>query len=736
MVPVLCASSVYVDRLQMIELTCLAGSYPPGWYELRACLLSEGCFVAPMFTPYDERGYGLSGRLDLTRYIQAGGRTVSATILLDKRASRCVFADGGLDCSFKYDVILKPVSKVRAGARMVRALISRSQGTDWISGVRAAVSGGMRGVGDWLQAAYHGEQDDDAAAVSAYRNWLERYDALPVMLGGDVSRSINAPRISVLVPVYDPRPEHLQDCIDSVLGQRYPHWELCLADDASTDPRIPQLLLKCAAHHSRVRFVRRESNGGIAAATHAAFELSRGEIVALLDHDDLLHPDALAELASAFSAHPEWGLVYTDEDKIDAHGVRSDPYFKPDFDQDLLCGHNCVSHMTGIRREIVKKIGGFRGGFDGSQDWDMALRAAANLGVSGIGHVPRVLYHWRVWEGSTAASADAKPYARDAALRAIEAYLTQSGQSADVVPMPSQPGNYRVTHRLPEPTPRVSVLIPTRDQPEMLDRCLRSVEATRGRIDCEYLVMDNGSERSETIALLRSLAVRGNVRVLRDDSPFNFSSLNNRLAEEAAGEVLLFLNDDVEALSHGWLEEMVAQALRPEVGAVGAKLHYPDGRLQHAGIFLGVQGIAANAYRGCPGDANGHMNRALLVQGLSAVTAACLAMRRSVFREIGGFDTALAVAYNDVDLCLRARSAGYRVVWTPFAELLHHESVSRAEDGGDQARLRNEREEHLIRERWAGWIEADPAYNLNLELATPASRIGFPPRRGSMKSKE
>ena len=713
----------------MTSRTIDTGPFAPGWYALRARLGPGGKFSGPTLTPDDGSGPRLSDRIRLSRFVSDDGRTLSVIVLLQRRAMSCVLIDSGLeaDALRGCEITLRPLGMGRAALRMATALAGRLSLADWIHGLRILARGDRRRVGDWLYAAYR--SDVDGAAGGSYHDWLRLYDDMLVLYGGGVDDRVDAPLISVTMPVYNPRLDHLRACIDSLLAQRYTRWELCIADDASTDPGVPAMIDAYAARDARVRWLRRERNGHISAATQSAIGIASGDIVALLDHDDLLHPDALRELASAFVAHPEWGLVYTDEDKIDDDGVRSDPYFKSDFNPDLLCAHNCISHLTAIRRHLIEAVGGFRSICDGSQDWDLVLRVAERLGPEGLGHIPRVLYHWRAWAGSTAAAAGAKPYARDAALRAIGDHLARTGQHAEVVALPEQPGNYRVIHRLPSPPPQVSVLIPTRDQPDMLERCVQSVDATCGAIRCEFLIIDNGSVQPRTAELLERLAGRDDVRLFRDSSPFNFSALNNRLAAEARGEVLLLLNDDIEALSPGWMEEMVAQACRPEVGAVGAKLYYPDGRIQHAGIFLGVEGIAANAYRRQPADISGHMNRARLVQGLSAVTAACLAIRREVFLAVGGFDESLAVAYNDVDLCLRLRQAGLRVIWTPFAELLHHESVSRGMGIKPEHKLQGDRESRLMRERWGDWLDADPAYNPNLESGTAASGLGFPPRR-------
>ncbi len=711
----------------MIVLTSESGGYAPGWYALRIRLRGDARFRTPTLMPMDQGRPRLSECIGLEGTITQDGSALDAVVMLRRMAPSCAVVDGGFsNDSLDGSVVFNRLGKGAAALTMLRAIIAKSGLSDWRRAALAVARGDMRGFGDWLYDRY---RRGGISAGATYREWLDRYDDLPVMLADDVRERADAPTISILMPAYNTRADHLRSCIESVLAQRYPHWELCAVDDASTDARVSDTLRSYASRDPRIRCNRRERNGHIAAATNTAFEMASGQIVALLDHDDALHPDALSELASAFIARPEWGMIFTDEDKIDDRGIRYDPYFKGDFDPDLLCAQNCVSHLSAIRREVFESLGGLRSACDGSQDWDFALRASERLGIAGMGHIPRVLYHWRAWRGSTAADGDTKPYAREAALRAISEHLQRTGQNAEAVALAEQPGNYRVIYRLPASPPRISVLIPTRDQPALLERCVRSVDATRGALVCEYVIADNGSVHPNTRALLAELAVRDDVRVFRDDSPFNYSALNNQLAAQARGDVLLFLNDDIEAISSGWLEELVAQAMRNDVGAVGAKLYYPDGRIQHAGVFLGVEGIAANAYRGLAGEASGHMNRARLTQGLSAVTAACLAMRAEVFREIGGFDERLPVAHNDVDLCLRVRSAGYRVVWTPYAELLHHESASRGAKARPEDQVRIDADERLMRERWSAWIDRDPGYNPNLETASPHAGLAFPPRR-------
>lgn len=713
------------------------GRFPAGWYSLvLESIASTADLVEPALYPDYGDGFREQDRIPLKQFREAGGQGLRGVICLVRpaRALRLVVS---LWSRVKLTGILRVrrIGRMRACLMMLRlgsftygqrALPARIFGA-----MRALGQEGAHGLGSWL---YENELNLDPQVDDGieYRDWVTRFDS-------NVAASVPAPRMamlgdsrpihfSVLVPVFNTRAAWLLECVDSVFAQSYPDWQLCIADDASTSEETRAALAQIHRRDDpRVNIVWRMENGHISAASNSALQIATGEFIVLLDHDDLLHPEALAEFAAAILRHPEWALVYSDEDKIDESG-RSDPYFKPDFDLDLLRGHNCVSHLSAYKRADVEAIGGFSLGVEGSQDWDLALRFIERVGKSRVGHIPRVLYHWRKSEQSTASSASAKAYAGVAALRAINAHLERTMPGAKAAEIGDHPGNYRTHFPLPTAKPIVSVLIPTRDHPEMLHRCIRSVAETSSDFDLQYLIMDNGSVLAESKQMFDQLSRQYSAKVLHDDRAFNYSSLCNQLAAKATGDVLLFLNDDVEAIHAGWLEEMVSLALRDEVGAVGAKLYYPDGRIQHAGIILGFEGVAGNALRGNPGSDSGMMNRAYLLQGVSAVTGACMAMRRQVFEHIGGFDEALAVAFNDVDICLRLRTAGKLVLWTPFAELVHHESLSRGIDSTTEALVRAAQEVRLMSERWRDWIEYDPAYNPNLSLKGDSYRLAIPPR--------
>lgn len=536
------------------------------------------------------------------------------------------------------------------------------------------------------------------------------------------------PRIAVVMPVYNPRPEWLQQAIDSVRQQLYPHWQLCIADDCSSDPNIRSLLEAAMAADSRIQVVFRERNGHISASSNSALELVQAPWVALLDHDDLLPDDALIWVAQAIQEHPDARLLYSDEDKLDPNGKRSGPYFKSGWNPVLMEGQNMFSHLGVYATELMRQVGGFREGYEGSQDYDLVLRCSDRLRPDQIVRIPRVLYHWRVHAESTAAGSKAKPYAQIAAERALVDHFERSG--LPLKHLSCLPQGFRAQLQLPDPLPLVSVVVPTRNGLAVLKPCLDSLLAKTHYSALEVLVVDNGSDDPATLRFLDDLQQRDQrVRVLKDPSPFNYSALNNLAVSEAKGELICLLNNDIEVIQSDWLEEMVSQLQRPGVAAVGAKLLFPNRKVQHAGVFLGLGGVAAHGHRGFDGGERGYFGRANLAQEVSAVTAACLLVRRSAWQQVGGLDAEhLAVAFNDVDFCLRLREAGHRIVYTPFAVLLHHESVSRGDDLAPEQVDRFQREEAWMHQRWGEQLQNDPYYNPNLTLADSNFSLAWPAR--------
>jgi glycosyltransferase involved in cell wall biosynthesis len=521
------------------------------------------------------------------------------------------------------------------------------------------------------------------------------------------------PLFSIIVPVFNIGERWLRKCLDSVVAQLYPHWELCIADDASTMPHVRQVLMEYAARDPRVRVVFRKENGHISACSNTALEMVRGDFVALLDHDDELSVDALYENAVLLNRHPDTDMIYSDEDKINEEGERHSPFFKPDWSPDTFLSHMYTCHLGVYRAELIRKSGGFRIGFEGSQDYDLVLRFTEQ--TTRIRHISRVLYHWRTLKGSTALTHGSKNYAYVSGLNAIGEALDRRGEGGRVEHVAGYPGQYLV-HYPVQDHPKITILIPTRDHAASLDRCLRSLFSRTTYRNFEVILIDNGSEKPETRDLFARWRQEApdQIRLLRLDIPFNFSRLNNEGVRHANGELICLLNDDTEIIAPAWLEEMAGQAGRPSIGAVGAFLLYPDYRIQHAGIILGIVGPANHGHKGMPADSAGYFGRLLVVYNYAAVTGACLMVRQRLYLEAGGLDESLRVAYNDVDFCLRLLKKGYRNVVLPQARLYHHESGSRGSDRSGENLTRLKREADLMNERWTDWIRNDPFYSPHL----------------------
>jgi len=528
------------------------------------------------------------------------------------------------------------------------------------------------------------------------------------------------PTVSILTPVYNVDDVWLVKAIESVRAQVYPEWELCLADDASTEPHVRATLERYAAVDPRIKVIFMPENQGISGASNEALKLAGGEFIGLLDNDDELTPDALFEVVWLLGEHPEADMIYSDEDKLDMEGARIDPFFKPDWSPDQFFCHMYTCHFGVYRRELVEKIGGFRKGYEGSQDYDLVLRLIEE--TEKIFHIPKILYHWRKIPGSTAERYDVKDSDRPS-LKALEEAAERRWPGSSVE-KGILPGTFRVRRPLPSGA-RVSIIIPTKDKPELLRGCVDSIIARADYPDYEIIVVDNDSVEPETHAYLKRLQGRDRCRVISWSRSFNFAAINNMAAREAAGDILLFLNNDTEVRSDEWLVPMLEFVQREDVGAVGAKLIYDDNRIQHAGIILGVGGIANHAFYGHPLARPTYFGLADVIRNCSAVTGACLMIRKAVFDELGGFDEAnFPVAYNDVDLCLRLRERGYLNVYTPYASLFHYESISRG-------RKKKDPEFRYMLRRWGALLDKDPYYNPNfsrerfdfsLKFRSPAGR--------------
>jgi GT2 family glycosyltransferase len=592
--------------------------------------------------------------------------------------------------------------------------------------VRAATAEIRRGSWrDTLARLRDLARSDEAALI--YRQWLRAHAPEPRALAemaASVSSLSYRPLISVITPVYNTDPRWLRACIESVRRQVYPHWELCLADDGS-DRAETLAVLDQYRDDPRIKRVRLSRRGHIVAASNAALAQATGDFVAFLDHDDALAPEALYEVVRCLNDHPDADFIYTDEDKLDEAGLRCDPFFKPDWSPEMFLSYMYTCHLMVLRRALVDQVGRFREGYEGAQDYDLALRVVAR--TERIYHVPKVLYHWRKVPGSAAAENAAKPWALEAAKRALEDHLRRTGLDAEVLPG-AAPGLFRVRHRL-RGQPRVTIIVPTDDRSReiygrvtpLLPHCIRSVVQKTAYSNYELLIVDNGRLSAATEAFLRSVPHR-RVSFL-DEGPFNFARKLNFAVSHATGEHLVIFNDDLEVIASEWLTALLEYSQQEGVGAVGAKLLFPDGRLQHVGMVLGVCGVAAHAYHMQPGSTVGHGGSAVVVRNYSAVTGACMMTRRAVFDAVGGFDERFPIDFNDVDYCLRLRRAGYRVVFTPYALLYHHEAGTLGPRVQDRASLAE------MRRTWGAVLDRDPYYNPNLTRAFPDFRLRSPAER-------
>lgn len=711
-----------------------------GWY-LFDCPVVAGSADAPAGRLYVDFGQGFNEHESVLLDYLAGPGVFRGLIVFDRPV-----------IALRFDP-LDTVGSFHMGGAVLRH-VGRMRALWWLVGYPGSGRGGdgpgifvrIARVGAYLLEArrlglsaaahrlYHRPGLSPSGMDSSYREWIEKYDDIPrtasrlvgaASLAVDASRK--APLFSVLVPVYNTREDLLRSCLDSVLAQDFESWELCLVDDASSEVHVAAVLSEYAARDSRIHVHSRSVNGHISRASQDALEMARGRYVALLDHDDLLRPHALGRVAEALTANPTVRLVYSDEDKIDESKNRFHPNFKPDWNPDLLLSQNYICHLAVIDRVLALKQGGFRVGYEGSQDHDLFLRCTGVLSPSQIHHIPEILYHWRATEGSTALERGAKDYAAAAGTRAVADFLVGTDGAA-VEQLPH--GHYRVRWPVPAPAPKVSLIIPTRDRLDLLQRCIESIFEKTSYKNYEIVVVDNQSSEPRAIDYLQEISALPNVRVLKYDAPFNYSAINNYAVSCCDSMVIGLINNDVEVISADWLDELVAHAMRDGVGAVGAMLYYPDDTIQHAGVVLGVLGVANHFYLGQPRGYPGHGARALVAQNVSAVTAACLLVRRTRFIEVGGLDEKqLPVAFNDVDLCLKLLEAGYRNVWTPFAELYHHESASRGREDTPERQARFASEVAYMRERWGEKLDNDPAYNPNLTVHRLDGGLAFPPRQ-------
>jgi glycosyltransferase involved in cell wall biosynthesis len=540
-----------------------------------------------------------------------------------------------------------------------------------------------------------------------------------VLLEEELLKLTYRPLISILIPTYNTNEKFLRECLDSVVNQVYQNWELCIADDASKEPQVIKVLEEYRERFpTQIKLVFCEENRHISATTNAALEVAEGEFVALLDHDDLLTEDALFEVVKLLNQKHEKqvDVIYSDEDKwSDVTNCFDEPFFKPDWSPENLKGQMYIGHLGIYRRNLVEEVGGFRLGLEGSQDWDLALRVTEK--AQSICHIPKILYHWRKHSNSTAQHANQKNYAVIAGLKAVNDALERENEGG--IAHLNDKNNCVLVQYPIKNKPLVSIVIPTKDKAELLKPCLVSLVKNTSYPNFEIVIVDNGSSEPETFQLFEEYQqlLEERFKVIRDDDVFNFSRLVNNGVKASSGEMILMLNNDTEVISpNNWLEEMIGYAQRKEIACVGCKLLYDDQTIQHAGVICGLGGIASHSHLNLPVSSPGYYARLTIVSNYSATTGACFMIRRSVWEEVNGFDETLAVAYNDVDFCLRLLSKNYRHVVLPHVLFYHHESKSRGLDNTPEKQRRFTQETNLMKQRWQHIIDHDPYYNPNLTL--------------------
>jgi glycosyltransferase involved in cell wall biosynthesis len=560
---------------------------------------------------------------------------------------------------------------------------------------------------------------------SPYQQWQGRNSPREA----DISDYINTielfkytPKFSIIVPVYNPPEKYFREMLESVLAQVYTNWELCLSDDNSSNPYIREIIEEYAEKDPRVKYVFRKENGHISACSNSALAIASGEFAVLVDHDDLITSDALYQVAALLNKFPEADLIYSDEDKMDEGNILKEPHFKPSWCPDNLLSRNYFGHLVILRLEIINKLGGFREGFEGSQDYDLLLRFTER--TKRIYHIPKVLYHWRMHSESTSGNSEAKQYAYKAAQKALEETLERRGESGKVEFLPFFRG-YSIRYQIRN-TPKISIIIPSKNKSEMLKACLDSIISKTTYTNYEIIVVDNGSTEPAAIEFYKSMRAKHKdiFHQYDFDVPFNFSKIINFGASKASGDFFVLLNNDTEVISEDWIESMLGYAQRDTTGVIGVKLLYPNKTIQHAGVIIGLGGAAGHVFVGQYRDEPGYFNYINTVNNYSAVTGACMMIKKDIFVSINGFDEKYSVEYNDIDFCLRVKEAGYDNVYLPHVELYHHESISRGSIFSTKEKYNQHiKELGLFKKQWQKYITADPCYNIHLSLGAHDFRI-------------
>jgi GT2 family glycosyltransferase len=570
---------------------------------------------------------------------------------------------------------------------------------------------GFKGMIDRLDVEYKKTNLQKVNTTQSYEQWIENSEEDIL----EISELKNTPLISIITPTYNTNKTYLVYMIESVLSQTYSNWELCIADDASTNADTIQTLKEYESKHENIKVVYRKENGHMSEASNSALKLAWGEYIVFLDHDDMLSPNALYEMVKKLNENQNLKLIYSDEDKIDENNHRYQAHFKSGWNPDLFYSQNYLCHLVLLKKSIVDKIGGLRKGYEGSQDYDLLIRYIDEINHNEIDRIEKILYHWRAIQGSTALDANEKSYAHIAGLKALKSFFIKKDKNI-TVEHGLLKNTYKVNYPLPKEEPLVSIIIPTRDGYNILSKCIKSILEKTLYKNYEIIIIDNQTTSKKTLAYFNKLDKYENIRILKYPHAFNYSAINNFAVKHAKGEIIALLNNDVEIISYHWLTEMVQHAIREDIGAVGAMLYYDDNTIQHAGVILGIGGVAGHSHKYFQKGVNGYFSRLKIIQNLSAVTGACIVVRKKLYEEIGGLEENLKVAFNDVDFCLKLIEKGYRNLWTPYVELYHHESISRGKENNPEKIARFNSEIDYMKSRWLNYLQADNYYNYNLTL--------------------
>lgn len=561
-----------------------------------------------------------------------------------------------------------------------------------------------------------------------YNKWIKNKLKLTA-LSEDYKNTIlslnNHPRISIIIPVYNPPIKFLDDAIKSIIDQLYTNWELCIADDNSSNPEVSKLLQEYSTKDARIKVTYRDSNGHISNCSNSAINLATGSFLIFMDHDDLLTINCLFEIVKHINEHPDIELIYSDEDKINDDGQFSTPHFKPDWAPHNLLSRNYIGHVVAMTKKLVDSIGGLRVGFEGSQDYDLLLRATEI--TDKIGHIPKVLYHWRIHKESVSFNDNAKPYANLAAIKALEEALVRRGTPGKVENIHDLSWTYRITYEIIHPG-KVSIIIPSKDHAKLLRTTLESIISKTKYSDYEIILLNNNSTSNEFFDLVDEFKKKhGNIFTCYDANfSFNFSKLINMGVEKSKGKYLLFLNNDIKIINDNWMDVMVSYAQHENVGAVGVKLLFPNNTIQHAGVILGLGGAAGHVFVNFQRWQSSYFNYILSLNNYSALTAACMMCRRDAFDKVQGFDEKLAVEYNDIDFCIKLLDNGLYNVYVPEVELYHFESSTRSHPyHSKEAFVQHQIDINIFRSKWINYINNDPFYNPNLSIENIDFRINF-----------